>query len=142
MHERVTRVFVDHDGETHFEELALPLHDRGAIGMLSDPLAASAVQFRYTGGDYDYGRHNAPREQLVVMLEGGVEIETSDGERRRFEAGDILWLQDVHGKGHRSRALDGRPRRSLFIPLSENEAIGNHERTPDAGSPPSPRHLG
>jgi hypothetical protein len=54
-----------------------------------------------------------------VNLSGGVEIEVSDGEVRRFEAGSVFLAEDVTGKGHKSRALDGQERFSLFIHLAD-----------------------
>ena len=51
------------------------------------------------------------------MLDGEIEIETSDGETRRFSGGDILLVEDVDGRGHRTRTVNNQPRRSLFLPL-------------------------
>jgi hypothetical protein len=47
-----------------------------------------------------------------------LEVEASDGEKRRFGPGTILLAEDVTGKGHTSRSLGGEERLSLFIPLS------------------------
>ncbi len=51
------------------------------------------------------------------MLDGEIEIEVSDGERRGFRGGDVLLVEDTTGKGHRTRTVDGRPRRSVFVTL-------------------------
>jgi hypothetical protein len=113
-----TRIYSGCDGESHFEDVEVPLHDRGAIGRLSDLEAATGVVFRVTKSDYDYGWHNAPRRQYVVMLSGGrVEIEIGDGTTRRFGPGDILLAEDLTGRGHISRAIDAAPRVSLFVTL-------------------------
>lgn len=121
---RITRLYSDDQGESHFEELDVPLSDGGPIGRLSAAQPASGVIFRETGGDYDYAWHNAPRRQYIVMLQGGVEIEASDGELRRFGTGDVLLVEDVAGRGHRSRAIDGQPRKSLFIALDPLSGAG------------------
>ena len=55
-----------------------------------------------------------------MLLDGEIEIETGDGEKRRFSGGDILLVEDTTGRGHRTRPVDGRTRRSLFIPLDES----------------------
>jgi hypothetical protein len=34
-----------------------------------------------------------------------------------FGAGDILLAEDLTGRGHISRAVNGQPRRSLFITI-------------------------
>ena len=58
-------------------------------------------------GDYDLDFHVAPRRQLVVNLTGSVEIDTGE-EARVFPAGSIMLAEDVTGKGHISRNVDGR----------------------------------
>ncbi|RMF66861.1 MAG: hypothetical protein D6740_12565 [Alphaproteobacteria bacterium] len=117
--EVVTRLYTGDDGESHFEEIAIPLQDAGAIGLLSQGHPVRELVFRLTEGDYDYDWHNAPARQYVIMLEGQVDIEVGSGEVRRFGPGDILLAEDTTGRGHRSRAVDGRPRRSLFITLPD-----------------------
>ena len=114
---RVTRVWEDGDGVSHFDEIAIPLADGGAIGRLSQPWSAGAVVFRANDPDYDYDWHRAPRRQLVVLLDGEIEIEVGDGEKRRFRGGDVVLVEDTAGRGHRTRTVDGRPRRSLFVAL-------------------------
>ncbi|MCZ6463318.1 MAG: hypothetical protein O7A09_03185 [Proteobacteria bacterium] len=114
----VTRLYTGSDGESHFEDVDIELRDLGEIGSISELLPATGVVFRTTGPDYDYAWHNAPRRQYVVMLSGGdVEIEVGDGTVRRFSPGDVLLAEDTHGRGHVSRAVDGRERTSLFITL-------------------------
>ena len=114
---KVTRIYTGTDGESHFEDLDIPLEDAGDIGALSDKIAATGVIFRETDGDYDYDFHNAPQRQYVVMVDGEVDIEIGDGTIRRFTTGDILLAEDTTGRGHRSIAVDGKPRKSLFITI-------------------------
>lgn len=113
----VTRLYTGPDGESHFEDIDLALTDAGDIGFLSKKISADGVIFRYTDEDYDYLWHNAPCRQYVVMLDGAVEIEVGDGTRRTFRGGDVLLAEDITGRGHVSRAVDGQSRRSLFITL-------------------------
>lgn len=114
---KITRLYCDKSGETHFEDIEVELRDAGEIGRLSKREAATGVIFRTTGADYDYDWHCAPARQYVVMLEGRVEVEASDGEKRVLGPGEILLVEDTWGKGHRSRSLNGIPRRTLFITL-------------------------
>jgi hypothetical protein len=53
------------------------------------------------------------------MLDSEIEVEVTSGEKRRFRGGDILLVEDTTGTGHRSRSVDGKPRRSIFIPLPD-----------------------
>ncbi|HEX7071554.1 MAG TPA: cupin domain-containing protein [Rhodothermales bacterium] len=116
---RITRIYATPDGESHFEDMEIAVEDAGPIGSLSEPVQAHAVTFRENDADYDFDWHQAPQRQFVVLLDGHIEIEVSDGERRQFRGGDVLLVEDVIGRGHRSRTVDGKPRRSLFIALPE-----------------------
>lgn len=114
----VTRLFTGADGESHFEDLDIPLQDLGPVGAMSKLIEATGVVFRETGPDYDLDWHNAPRRQYVVMLSGGgVEVEVGDGTRGRLGPGDVLLAEDTTGRGHISRAVDDQPRVSIFITL-------------------------
>jgi hypothetical protein len=114
---RVTRIYTGDDGESHFEDVEIPLIDRGGIGAISKLQGATGVVFRETEGDYDYDFHNAPRRQYVINLDAAVEIELGDGTKRVLEAGEILLAEDTTGRGHRSRAVENKPRRSIFVTL-------------------------
>lgn len=114
---RITRITTDVAGDSRFEDIEIPLHDGGEIGHLSESIGARGVIFRETDPDYDYDWHPAPRRQFIVLLDGAIEIEVGTGEKRSFSGGDILLVEDTTGRGHRTRTVDGRSRRSLFIPL-------------------------
>ena len=51
--------------------------------------------------------------------QGEVEIEVGDGSKRILRGGDVLLAEDTTGKGHISRAVAGKPRKSMFITLDE-----------------------
>ncbi|MBI3247385.1 MAG: hypothetical protein HYZ50_12865 [Deltaproteobacteria bacterium] len=114
---KVTRVYTGTDGKSHFEDVEVPLKAGGKAGFMSDLIAVKGVVFRETDGDYNFDFHNAPRRQYVVNLEGEVEIEVGDGTKRILRSGDILLAEDTTGQGHISRAVGGKPRKSLFITL-------------------------
>jgi hypothetical protein len=114
---KVTRVFADEAGESHFAEREYPLRDAGPIGRLSESIPAKSVIFRTNEPGYDYDWHTAPQRQFIVLLDGAIEIEVSDGSRRTFRGGEILLMEDTTGKGHKSRHIEPRERRSVFIVL-------------------------
>ncbi|WP_042722227.1 hypothetical protein [Flavobacterium sp. B17] len=114
---KITKIFSDEKGESHFEDLEIPLIDQGEIGFLSENLEVKKLQFRKVSADYDYDFHHAPQKQYIVLLDGGVEIETSLGEIRQFQNGEILLVEDTTGKGHKTKNLEKRERTSLFIHL-------------------------
>lgn len=114
---KILRVYSGNDGESHFEDVEVTLKDLGHIGKLSKLEQATGVMFRTTGGDYEYGWHCAPRRQYVINLDAAVELEVGDGSVRRLEAGSVLLAEDLTGRGHISRAVDGKPRTSIFVTL-------------------------
>lgn len=114
---KVTRVYADEHGETHFADDDVALRDAGPIGRLSAPVPAASVIFRENEPGYDYDWHTAPARQFIALLDGAIEIEVSDGERRVLRGGEVLLVEDTTGKGHRTRHLEPKARRSLFIVL-------------------------
>src|SRR5690606_19677613 len=114
---KITRIFNDQLGESHFEEIELPLNDQGEIGFLSDKIAVKDVIFRKVKPGYDYDFHKAPQRQFIILLDGKIEIETSLGEKGNFKTGDILLLEDTEGKGHKTRNIEQNERKSIFITL-------------------------
>lgn len=113
----ITRIFSDDSGESHFEEVDIPLFDAGEIGMLSEKIGATGIIFRENSADYDYDWHHAPTRQYIICLDGEIEIEVSDGNKRRFTGGDVLLVEDTGGKGHRTRTVNNQPRKSIFVTL-------------------------
>ena len=114
---KLTRVYTTPEGGSAFEEIEVELRDAGAIGRLSEWIDADSVAFRENDPDYDYDWHCAPARQLIVLLDGAIEIEVTSGEKRAFRGGDVLLMEDTTGSGHRTRTTDGRSRRSIFIRL-------------------------
>lgn len=115
-----TRLYSDHDGNSQFEDVTVPLSDNGLVGLLSRIYQVSTLQFRENEKDYDWDFHNAPARQFIILLDGEIEIETSEGKVRRFKGGDILFVEDISGKGHRTKNITKQVRKSLFIKLSEH----------------------
>ncbi|SEN04650.1 hypothetical protein SAMN05421856_11289 [Chryseobacterium taichungense] len=114
---KITKIFSDEKGESHFEDIEIALIDQGEIGFLSEDVEVKKLQFRKVSADYDYDFHHAPQKQYIILLDGGVEIETSLGEIRQFQTGEILLVEDTTGKGHKTKNLEKRERTSLFIHL-------------------------
>ncbi len=113
----VTRLYTGPDGESHFEDVDIPLGGTDGNDRRSERMKATGIIFRETGGDYDYQWHNASHRQFVINLEGEVEIIVGDGTRRRFGPGDIMLAEDTKGRGHISRAVNNQPRKSIFVIL-------------------------
>jgi hypothetical protein len=114
---RITRLYTGNDGESHFEDMDIPLKDIGGNEIRSDVTKATGIIFRETGVNFDYAWHNAPQRQYVITLQGQAEITVGDGTRRQFGPGDIMLAEDLTGRGHITRAINNQPRISIFVTL-------------------------
>ncbi len=114
---KITRVYSDDDGESHFENVDIELQDSGEIGRLSERVSADSIIFRENDSDYNYEWHTAPQKQYIILLDGEIELEVSGGEVRRFKGGDVILVEDTTGKGHRTKAVSNNLRRSVFVTI-------------------------
>ena len=80
----LTRIYSDDAGESHFEDVMIPIIDKGEIGFLSESQPVKNIIFREVLASYDYDFHNAPQKQYIILLDGGVEIKTSFFSQRSF----------------------------------------------------------
>jgi hypothetical protein len=113
------RIYAGEDGESHFEDLDIPLDQERNGSFLSELIPASGVIFRSSLADQFIDWHPAPRRQFVVTLSGYAEVEASDGEIRQIGPGTIMLAEDTTGKGHITRGKGDEPRLSIFIPLPD-----------------------
>lgn len=114
---RIHNLYADADGQSHFRDIEVEWVETRNFSKLSKRLPATGVIFRETSGDYDLDWHPAPRRQYIVNLDGGVQITASDGESRIINAGEVILVEDTTGKGHLSKSVGNKMRRSIFIPI-------------------------
>ena len=111
---KVTRIYSGQDGQSHFEDLDVPLKTY-KVGAMSAEIPLTVGMFRdTTEGPEVYDFHVAPRRQFVLHFTGRVQIECADGSSRQFGPGEILLADDTTGQGHVSREIEG-PRSQMFI---------------------------
>jgi len=113
----IARVYSDSNGDSHFEDVNIPLEEAGSVGRLSAVIPVNGVIFREVEPSYDWNFHTAPQKQYIILLDGEIEIETSLGDKRTFKAGEVLLVEDTTGKGHKTRNLQPIKRKSIFITL-------------------------
>ena len=110
---KYTRVYSDENGESHFEEIKIefqsvdfappaPPLEISNFGSVENCSVIKASKDWY--GDW----HPAPYRQLHFYLSGEIEVETSDGKKRRIGPGSIVLVEDTTGKGHRSRVVGSK----------------------------------
>ncbi len=68
--------------------------------------------------------HSASRRQLLFILSGTLEVETSDGRKHRCGSGEVFLADDVGSRGHRTHTIGG-PARVLFVHLPSEANLGS-----------------
>lgn len=115
------RVYTGTDGQSHLEELELPLEPfidtEGAYGEGTPLEGATGITFRVAEPGYFLDWHCAPRRQYTVTLSGEAEIIVGDGTKQRVGAGDVLLAEDTTGQGHTTRVVSVEQRLSIVVPL-------------------------
>lgn len=112
---KITRLYSGTDGESHFEDIDLPLRSLDENDSRSDILSATGIFFRATSGEFKLDWHNAPRRQYVILLKGQSEVIIGDGTSRIFGPGEVMLAEDTSGRGHITKAVNDQPRMSIFI---------------------------
>lgn len=114
---KIHNLYADAKGESHFRDLDIEFVESTRAGRMSKRLPANGIIFREVQPDYDLDWHPAPRRQYIINLDAGVQITASDGESRKIGAGEVVLVEDTHGKGHLSKALEGKLRHCIFVTL-------------------------
>jgi hypothetical protein len=114
---RIHNIYVDDNGESHWRDIEVEWVEERNFSKLSKRLPATGIIFRQTSGDYDLDWHPAPRRQYIINLDAGVRITASDGVSREVGPGEVVLVEDVHGKGHLSKSIGGKLRHSIFVPI-------------------------
>jgi quercetin dioxygenase-like cupin family protein len=93
----------------------------------SPSIAAFHVQFlTVPPAAIAHNWHPAPARQFVLLLKGELEGEVSDGERRAFAPGSIIFVEDTKGKGHKDHAVNDDELLLALIPVPDE----NDNRAP------------
>jgi len=108
---KVVRIYTTSDGGSRVEDVAI------------SPDAKPIPVTRMTAGAYrgsgarapDW--HNAPRKQFAINMTGELEVELTDGSRRKIGS-ELVFLEDTTGKGHITRALG--PITNVFIQVPDD----------------------
>ena len=114
---RIHNLYTDSSGQSHFRDIEVEWVEERRGSKLSKRLPATGIIFRETQAEHDIDWHPAPRRQYIINLDAGVEITASDGETRKIGAGEVFLVEDTTGKGHLSKAIDGKIRNCIFVPI-------------------------
>ena len=115
----VIRIYADANGTSHIQEVEITTKAGRTQTIRSAPAlpAGSAIYTEYTGAEVE-DWHRAPTRQFSISMSGEIEVEVSDGTKRKIHPGDLVFLEDLTGKGHITRLLS--PVTNFFVRVPEN----------------------
>ena len=106
---KVVRIYATPDGGSRVDELTISPNAKPV-----DITRMTASVYRGSGARApDW--HTAPRKQFAINMTGELEVELTDGTRRRIGS-DLVYLEDLTGKGHVTRALGPITNVFLHVP--------------------------
>ncbi|KAI9006521.1 hypothetical protein DFJ74DRAFT_691146 [Hyaloraphidium curvatum] len=113
----LTKLVALPDGESAFVEAEVATPGSSRVGNMSAMQPAAGMVFINTVAGYDFDFHTAPVPHYAVILSGRHEFTCSKGnEARVFGPGDVLWVTDTTGKGHRTRDAGKEGGRWAWVP--------------------------
>ena len=106
-----TRLYVDFEGISHFEDIDIALTP-GFVPHPADPLLVAPFvktqkcSWICASPDWDGTMpHPSPGRVLYVTVRGAARITASDGTSRLFSPGDVLLAEDTWGAGHSTEVM-------------------------------------
>ena len=130
----VTYMYTNKEGNTEFKKLKYKMYKlkgQGSKGAFSKIMKKRDVQFGITHkskeGKKVKLKHNAPRRQLVLTLNGSILLKNVCPKNNKcrkesylFGPGDILLADDITGVGH-EWTMTSSPWIRCYIHLTDNE---------------------
>ncbi len=108
---RIIRIYADADGSSHIQEL--PIATKPGKTRRTETAAATGLIYAdYTASSVE-DWHRTPARQFSISMSGEIEVEVSGGKKHAIHAGDLVFLEDLQGKGHITRILS--PVTNIFI---------------------------
>jgi hypothetical protein len=120
---KLINIYTSADGESHVRTVEIS-NQAGEIPVTGMTARAYA---RSMSSNADW--HTAPRKQFAINMSGTLEVELSDGSRQQIGQGDLVYLEDLTGKGHVTRVLS--PVTNLFIHVPQDWDMLSWARGPD-----------
>lgn len=100
----VIHVYADEKGVSHVNRVQV-------VGSPKPLPVESVIASSIAQGVEDW--HRAPAKTFTINVVGDIEAEVSDGTKVKIGKGDLVYLEDLTGKGHVTRLLT--PVANLFI---------------------------
>ncbi|MEO5922339.1 MAG: hypothetical protein ABIR70_00775 [Bryobacteraceae bacterium] len=107
---RLYRMWSDTKGDTHVEEINIATKGR---------LVIPGIVMNFSGNTPGAGSeqlHNTRVRQFAVTVFGELDVEASDGSKAHLRTGDMSFVEDVQGKGHKTFEKGAQ---SVFLQVPE-----------------------
>ena len=105
------RLYADENGESHVEEMTVQYNPidyappAPPFGVSEKITTTGSIHVMFPAG-WTSELHPTPRRQLFILLKGTFHGRTSDDKLMSLLPGDVVLMEDTHGKGH-TAAVDG-----------------------------------
>lgn len=103
--------WTDANGESHIKEIKLANNKRAPIPGITMNFSGTPV------GNGVPAFHNVGGRQFAVTVSGKIDVEASDGSKAHLEVGDMFFLEDTTGKGHKTQEAGAA---SIFLRVPDN----------------------
>jgi redox-sensitive bicupin YhaK (pirin superfamily) len=120
---KIVRFAAAPDGGSQFVEIEFPVDNASTDAWGHTARRSAILPAQSTMVTGNARRHPASRRQLLFVLSGTLEVETSDGKKHRCSSGEVFLADDVGSRGHRTRTIGG-PVRVLFVHLPPEANLG------------------
>jgi hypothetical protein len=113
----------DKAGDSHFDEVTLDLNESdyrppAPLLFVSHSYLADGMQFIRLPAGWTGDSIRPPKAQFFICLRGQVEVTASDGHKRTFGPGDSVLMEDISGKGHRTRVKGAEDCIAAIVPIA------------------------
>lgn len=122
MKAKYVTLYADKDGESHYRDMEAELTATNFAPPappldLSALLPANGMAFFGAPAGWSGDWHPSATRNMFVVISGEWEVESSDGEVRQFGPGSVLLVEDIHGKGHKSRVVSNTESLAVVVQL-------------------------
>ncbi len=118
----ITHLYPGEDGLSHFKDAVIQNSVKVSSSESLTFISNHDSVFFYTfTPEFENDWHNASIPCYFVYLSGEQEITTADNVTRRFGPGDILLVEDLTGKGHKSKAVGNQACKVIVVRLKSKK---------------------
>jgi quercetin dioxygenase-like cupin family protein len=119
---KYARLYSGKNGQSHFEPATLKLDEAdyrppAPMVFVSHAYQTDGVQFIRLPSGWAADSISPPKKQFLICLKGHLEVTAGDGDKRTFGPGDTILMEDIDGKGHRTRVKGDDECLAAVIPI-------------------------